>query len=234
MAAAIGRLEPERSQRDHWELEWLVKAGEGGAWQEELNRSGHPLTVDGPGKLRHLREAGRRLPRPLRVTPWVVIRGRPEWNEGEWALIAQCAEVAGRVVLDWEPREPNGLYWNGPTEPAALLDQYIEPLLRRVRARAPAADLELDTLPRKSDAQKLGGQAVVKTFLQHVSSASWQCYDLLDPRGMNVAAAMAQVNAWAPPGWQFRIPVVQRSRIGAWADTPFCAHGMEVWHLDGD
>ena len=33
---------------------------------------------------------------------------------------------------------------------------------------------------------------------------------------------------------EYFIPLVQRSRIGDWAPTIYAAHGLQVWHLDGD
>ncbi len=211
-----------------WTHEWLVKAGEGGTWQGTWDS--HPLALDGPDKLRSLRQQGERLDPPLVVTPYVVVRGRPEWNEAEWEQIAACADVADRVVLNLEP---GSQYWNGPKDPTGVREQYLEPMLERVRSRAPRAKLELCAIPRQWVVDELGGRESLRAWLESVSSASWECYDAAAP-DLDVGKSLTRVTGWGGHETAYRIPVVQRSRIAAWADTPLCRPGFQVWHLDGD
>jgi hypothetical protein len=172
---------------------------------------------------------------PLLVTPYIIVRGRSEWNTAEWDQIARCAAVTGRVVLNLEPGET---YWNGPTKQVELQSWYLGPMRARVQALAPAARLELCAIPRQWVVDALGGVASIGGWLQATQSASWECYDAVAP-DLDVALAMARVKQWADQtgfhgGAHFRIPLVQRSRIQAWANTEYASNGLQVWHLDGD
>src|ERR1051326_1079876 len=96
IAAAVFALVPPGS----WdEVELLLKAGEGGSWQAAFDP--HPLAINSPMGLLERVQDGRAV--GLRVSPYVVVRGRPEWMAGEVQMIRQCVEVAGRCVLNVEP-----------------------------------------------------------------------------------------------------------------------------------
>ena len=223
--AAVQELNP---YPERWAPEWLVKAGEAGTWQ--LAWDSHPLAISGPEDLRALYERGQEI--GLLVTPYVIVRGRAEWNAGEWAQIAACAEITGRVVLNLEdgPR-----YWNGPTRAWALAAEYLAPLRERLPA---GAQLELCAIPRNHVVHSLGGPAAIAAWLSLCTSCSWECYDAIAP-DLDVAASMERVAGWFNLAGvalrpEYFIPLVQRSRIGDWAPTIYAAHGLQVWHLDGD
>jgi len=201
-------------------LEWLVKAGEGGDWQSRWDT--HPLAVSGPARLGELVAEGYQL--GVRVVPYVVVRGREDWLGAELAQVEACARVAERVVLNLEP---GASYFNG-TPSVGWVESFFFGL------GLDPAKLELCAIPRSMAAAYLGGPAVMQSWLAHASRASWECYDAA-AADLSPDRALQLVDQWgAPPGPQYRIPVVQRSRIGAWCDSPLAGGGMEVWHLDGD
>ncbi len=179
----------------------------------------HPLAVSGPARLAALVALGQDL--GVRVVPYVVVRGRSEWLHAERRQIQQCAYAAERVVLNLEPGAP---YFNG--EPRV---DWVASYLDGV-----AGELELCAIPRAWSTSYLGGPAVLQAWLAHVSRASWECYNA-EAADLSPDRALQLVDSWGvPAGPQYRIPVVQRSRIGAWCDSPLAGGGMEVWHLDGD
>lgn len=229
-----------------WSLEWLVKAGEGGSWQGTWDQ--HPLAIDSPRTLRALFLEGRGLRPRLLVTPYVVVRGRAEWNEAEREQVAACAAATGRVVLNLEPGDH---YWGGPTQPSLLRQDYLAPLEARLRqalraARRRTASVELCAIPRRAAIEALGGVEAITAWLEFCAlfhgSAAWETYDAASPHAdgetwecLDVAHAFARLEAlgvWGDPQW--RIPVVQRSRVAAWARTAYARRGLQVWHLDGD
>jgi len=210
-----------------------VKAGEAGTYQATWDN--HPMAIDGPARLKTLFDQGKAMNPPLIVTPYVIVRGRAEWNTAEWDQIARCAAVTGRVVLNLEPGEA---YWNGPTRLIELQSWYLGPLRARLQALAPTARVELCAIPRQWVIDELGGVATLGAWLSAAQSASWECYDAIAP-DLDVAKAISRVDGWAAQtgltrGRHYRIPLVQRSRIQAWANTEYAADGMQVWHLDGD
>jgi hypothetical protein len=138
-------------------------------------------------------------------------------------------------VLNLEPRGvSNGkeFYWNGPTDPRGVRDQYLSPLLQH----APREALELACIPRDWVIGALGGPETLRTWLEHVGSASWECYDVIAPQDLNPDVAMPRVERCMPSvaGPDFRIIIVQQSRIDAWAGGHWAVPGLQVWHLDGD
>jgi len=201
-------------------LEWLVKAGEGGDWQSRWDP--HHLAVSGPARLGELVAEGEQL--GLRVVPYVVVRGRADWLDAELAQVEACARVAERVVLNLEP---GASYFNG-TPTLDWVNGYF------ARLGVASEKLELCAIPRTLAASYLGGPAVMQSWLAHASRASWECYDAA-AADLSPDRALQLVDQWgAPAGQQYRVPVVQRSRIGAWCDTELAAGGMACWHLDGD
>lgn len=233
IAEAIGDLAPSVG----WRFEWLVKAGEAGTWQATWDS--HPMAVSGPEKLADLIAQGREF--GLEVVPYVIVRGRPSWRTAEWVQIAECAAVASRTVLNLEPGDH---YWDGPTQVGQLDQDYLQPLRQRIDARAPGAPLELCAIPRERVINELGGRATIRAWLRAAQSASWECYDAASPHRdgetyecLDVAHSMQRVENWLPEELrrsEYRIPLVQRSRIHAWSDTEYAAAGLQVWHLDGD
>lgn len=227
IAEAVRYLAPANMP---WRLEWLVKAGEGGSYQAQYLHpkwgDPHPLAIDSADKLAILVEYGRS--EGLRVVPYFIVRGKAEWNPSEWQQIADCASITGKVVLNLEP---GAEYWNGPTSPNNLRGGYLEPLQRML---PPNAELELACIPRVWVFQTLGGAAAINTWLTFCKWASWECYDAVanDLRVDDSMAVLDQLEVPNEPN--YRIPIVQRSRIEYWAESEFCANGMEVWHLDGD
>lgn len=246
---ALLALRPPHMQR--FSLEWLVKAGEGGSYQARgLHQSWgdpHPLAIDGPATLRRLYLAGQRLRPRLYVTPYVVVRGRPDWNQAEWTQIAACAAVAKRVVLNLED---GPAYWGGPTDPESLRAEYLWPLAYAIREAETVGrrrvSVELCAIPRLGVLEHLGGVPAILTWLEFCAqfrgSASWECYDAASPHRdgeryecLDVAHSFERLEGagvWGDAQW--RIPVVQRSRIGAWASTKHARRGLQVWHLGGD
>ena len=214
------------------QLEWIVKAGEGGTWQSAWDSN--PLAISGPDQLATLYTQGKAL--KLKVTPYVVIRGRPEWNDAEWQQIAQCVQVCRRVVLNLEPGDE---YWNGPTDPTDLNNNYIAPMWNAIQAvvtrrQLGVAQLELACIPRQSAVDTLGGVPCLQAWQQGVNAMSWECYDATAP-DLAVDASIARVQAWLPNlSKGFYRPIVQQSRIDAWSHTKYADSGLEVWHLDGD
>jgi hypothetical protein len=227
---AVHTLNPFPRNRA-WHEEWLIKAGEGGTWQSDLGDS-HPLALSGPDSLQERVAQGVRY--KLHVIPYVVIRGKPAWDQDEWNQITDCARLADRVVLNLEP---GAQYWDGPTAQQELFDQYINPLLDQL-STLPSYQLEVCMIPRQWTQDVLGGEPCWAAWVSKAQRVSYECYDAT-AADLDVAASIARVQQWAADtGWggnpEDLIPVVQQSRIGAWATTSYCKHGFEVWHLDGD
>lgn len=209
------------------EIEFLMKAGEGGSWQGAFDP--HPLAPNGPDELLHYVEAARDF--GMRVTPYVVVRGRPEWIAGEWAHIKQCVDIAGRCVLNVEPGAP---YWNGRNDSPTIYG-YLHGI------HVPPEALEVCLIPRQTQVNELGGAACIQAWTDpaYVGSASWETYGVAagisGPTSLLVNEAIPRLDAWGVPADpHYRIPVVQRSERAQWADTPWTAGGMQVWYLDGD
>lgn len=201
-------------------VEWWIKAGEGGSWEGEWDL--HQLALGGPDDLLNrclqMRDLGARL------VPWVVLRGRPEWEAGEFEVIRDCTRISGACALNLEPGDS---YWNGPTTPGAV----SEWLGRLGVARD---SLWLTAIPRTTATDALGGPETMKAWLAGVAGASWECYDATS-MDLSPDLALPRVAAWntdASP-WK-QIPIVQRSRIGAWQDSHWATLAMQVWTLGGD
>jgi hypothetical protein len=209
------------------EVELLLKAGEGGTWQSAFDP--HPLALSGPTMLAaHIATADGYA---LRITPYVVVRGRGDWLAGEQAQIRQCVQVARRCILNVEPGAP---YWNGPNDPG-----FIRGYLRGIGVQASA--LEVCLIPRQTQVDELGGAACIRAWTDPalVGAASWETYGMAAPGygrdSLQVDAAIPRLDGWGvPPAPQYRIPLVQRDERDRWTDTPWCAAGLAVWHLDGN
>lgn len=217
--------EPYKDQFD--QVEWYPKAGEGGSWQA---RYLHPtwgdsssLAIDGIARIRDMQDIGKAYRIP--VIPYVVIRGRNEWNEQEWTQIAQIGRACGRVILNLEPGVE---YWNGPTDV-----QGVSRWWDNLRARTGDAVLEVACIPRASVARAFGGTNVMAEWIRRADRFTWECYDAiasdLGPESLKL------VKDWYPDaGPEKLIPIVQRNRIRAWSGLPQSGYGMQVWHLDGN
>jgi hypothetical protein len=230
VAAAVRALCPQ----GRWYLEWLVKAGEVD-WQSRWDS--HPLAIDGPAKLKALYQEGRRLRPALKVTPYFVIRGRPQWIAEEHQKIALAASITGRVVLNLEEGER---YWNGPTDPEQLRCEYLDPLARMIRTLAPRrrVQIQIGAIPREWVVRELGGDPAIDEWARFAGAMSWECYGAA-ARDLMPDVAMARVRQWLSDvpkakGPAYYVPIVQRSMIAQWAGSPECRDGMEVWHLGGD
>lgn len=207
------------------EIELLIKAGEGGTWQAAFDS--HPLAPSGPFSLTQTVAQGKAL--GLRITPYVVVRGRPSWAPLEQHMIRECVYAADRCVLNVEP---GAAYWNGPNDPA-----YIRGYLRK--AGVPASTLEVCMIPRFTQVAELGGMACLQAWTDPalVGGASWETYGISagvsGPTSLLVDEAIPRLDGWGVPrDPRFRIPVVQRDERDRWASTIWCAQGMQVWNLD--
>ncbi len=225
--AAIKALVPN----GNYALEWLVKAGEGGTYQATWDSS--PLAIDGPAKIKSLCDEGAAL--GLTVTPYFVIRGKPEWIPAEITQIAAAAGAAGRLVLNLEP---GNQYWDGPTDAPTLTTTYLAPLKAAILAASPDCVIEVAGIPRQWCVDTLGVANTLDAWAIFANRMAWECYDSEAP-DLDVAASMDRVRVWLAPvgsaqGEGYHIPIVQRSRIGAWAGTPYASAGVEVWCLDSD
>lgn len=209
------------------QVELLLKAGEGGSWQSAFDS--HPLAPRDSAHLAGL--VAEALTFGLRITPYVVTRGRSGWIAGEQAMVSACVAVAGRCVLNTEPGSP---YWNGPNDPA-----FIRSYIRGCGVSADA--LEVCMIPRAGQVAELGGAACIQAWTDPalVGSASWETYGVSagqpGPTSLLVNEAIPRLDGWGvPPGPQYRIPVCQRSELSRWADTQWAAYGLACWYLDGD
>lgn len=216
VADAIKRLVPWPTPQ----LEWYLKAGEGGSWEAEWDK--HPLAIGAAQDLQHRVMVMAHL--GIRVVPWVVVRGRPEWAEGEYEMIRACSEIAGSCVLNLEPGRQ---YWVGPTDPEGVAE-WID------RIGVGPESLWLTAIPRHSATAELGGPETMRAWLDRVGGASWECYDATAP-DLAPDLALPRVDAWdlSMSPWR-RIPVIQRSRLNTWADTEFANLALQCWHLGGD
>jgi hypothetical protein len=209
------------------EIELLLKAGEGGTYQAAFDS--HRLAIDGPVRLlSHIQAA---KPLGLRITPYVVVRARSAWIAGEQQMIRQCVRVAGRCVLNVEPGAP---YYNGPNDPG-----FIRGYLAGIGVDP--STLEVCLIPRQTQIDELGGPACIQAWTDPtlVGGASWETYDGVAPGtgadSLRPDVAIPRLDQWGvPPDLRYRLCVVQRNRIGAWAETIWAAQGLEAWHLDGD
>lgn len=208
------------------EVEVLLKAGEGGSWQSQFDS--HPLAISGTVSLALLVADGKA--HGLRISPYVVVRARPQWIVGEQTVIRHCVNAAGRCVLNVEPGTP---YYNGPNDPAFIKSFYDG-------IGVPKETLEACLIPRAGQVAELGGAKCVYAWTSNAGSASWECYGIVagisGPTSLLVDEAIPRIDTfgWAPPGLQYRIPLVQRPEIGRWAPTIWAAAGLQAWHLTGD
>ena len=216
------------------EVEFLVKAGEGGSWQQSL--SWHPLHISGPASLQQWMSVG--AARGIRVTPYVVVRGRgsrwpsQDWRVPEQAQIRECCRVAGRCVMNLEPSVQ--LYWGGPFDAAGIVEYLVD-------IGVAPEQLEVAAIPRQGQVTELGGAAAIEawTATGHVSRASWECYGITagvpGETSLLVNEAIPRLDRWSVPAApEFRIPIVQRDERSRWADTQWTTAGMQVWYLDGN
>jgi hypothetical protein len=216
------------------EVELLVKAGEGGSWQSAFDPN--PLAISSATDLAQMIEMAAQY--GVRVSPYIVARGRPEWVEGEQRMIRDCVRIARRCNVNVEPGAP---YWNGPKDPL-----YIRGYL--AGADVPANTLEVTLIPRFTQVAELGGAACIQAWTDPtlVGSASWETYGLTagisGPTSLLVDEAIPRLDNWGvPPEPQYRIPIpsamsgcVGRAhrgaptacRSGGWAGTderwPLC------------
>jgi hypothetical protein len=225
---AISGLLPD----GQWQREWIVKAGEGGSYQARFLHpswgDSHSLAISSADDLADRIAEGNRY--GLVVTPYITIRGRPEWLSGELTQIAECAAVSERVILNLEP---GAEFWNGPTSPIWVSNNYIKPLSKLLPANAA---IELAAIPRDWVFRALGGVDTMDAWLSGCKYASWECYDGV-ATDLRVDDSFARLSRWLGPDYQsanYRIPIVQRNRCAYWAATEYAANGLEVWHLDGD
>lgn len=209
------------------EVELLLKAGEGGSWQSMFDS--HPLAPSGAQHLATIVADGAHY--GVRITPYVVVRGRTTWVGPEQDHMRTCAQVAGSVLLNVEPGAP---YWNGPNDPG-FIRGYIK------GTGLPKEKIRVCLIPRQGQVNELGGAECIAAWTDStlVGGASWETYGVTagisGPSSLLVNEAIPRLDGWgvsAEP--QYRIPVVQRSERHRWAETPWCAAGMEVWYLDGD
>lgn len=224
MADALRALLPA-GQWD--ELELLMKAGEGGSWQSAFDP--HPLAISGVQALEQRIAEGAAA--GIRITPYVVVRAKPGWVAGEQMMIRQCVRIAGRCILNVEPGAP---YYNGPLDPG-FIRGYLS------GCNAPAQALEVCMIPRAAQVAELGGVACLQAWTdpELVGGASWECYSLdaggFGPTSLRPDVAIPRLDGWGvPSGLQYRIPVLQRSDLGNWVETIWCAQGAQCWWLDGD
>lgn len=241
IAQAVRSLKPKDY---HATPEWLVKAGEFGSWQSTWDNS--RFAVDGPQKITDLHNqtieaAG------VRTTPYVVLRSNESFGPltTEWEFIYQCAQATPHhwVVCNLEP---GLLYWNGPVDLPSLDDHYIGPMWEYLKQRCQddgwdvsAIHLEVTCIPRQGVINQLGGDEVMRHWLQGMNSASWECYGIIapgeSPDSLTVDAAIPRVDAWAPDTrGRWRIPLVQRDEVQTWYRERWARYGMQVWHLDGN
>jgi hypothetical protein len=209
-------------------VELYLKAGEGGTWQSAWDSS--PLALSGPASLEARIRQG--LEHGIRIIPYVVVRGRTAWLTPEQVQIKQCADIAGRCVLNLEP---GAQYWNGPNNPTYIKETYLAPI------GVSPDKLQLCAIPRLGQVVELGGPECLRAWTnpQYVGSASWETYGIVAPSpgltSLLVSEAIPRLDQWGiTPGWEYRIPCVQRGEITRWSGTDWCEHAMEVWHLDGN
>lgn len=209
------------------EIELFMKAGEGGTWQSAFDP--HPLAINGWIKLlSHIQAAEQYA---VRITPYVVVRGRSEWVGPEQTLINQCVKVADRCNLNVEP---GSQYWNGPNDPA-----YIRAYLSGIGVQA--SKLETTLIPRQAQVDELGGPACIQAWTDPalVGSASWETYGLSapgpGPTSLAVSDAIPRLEGWGVPSDpRYQIPIPQRAERDRWAETQWCKAGMQIWWLDGN
>ncbi len=160
-------------RRTTWREEWLVKAGEGGTWQAALGDN-HQLALSGPSKLADLVQEGLTLRGKLNVIPYVVIRGRPEWDDAEHQQIVDCCQVAQRCILNLEP---GAQYWDGPIDQQQLFNEYINPLLDRLNISLGANNWQLEVcmIPRQWTQDVLGGEPAWAAWVSKVQRVSYEC-----------------------------------------------------------
>lgn len=228
LESIIGRVHALTPPGD-WSVEWFPKAGEGGSWQSALS---DPRGLSGPAMLAAW--VARGLALGARVAPYVVVRGRPEWNAIEWEQIGACAAEAGKVVLNLEPPGGGRFYWNGPTTPA-YIQQYCDGFREAMqRHGAASADVSLCYIPRRGQVDELGGDAALRVWIRNVTMASGECYEDAPAPALAPGYAIPNIMARYSEDPRKLIPCVQRSMIGRYADSAWAAAGMEVWHLDGN
>lgn len=208
------------------EVEFLMKAGEGGTWQGAFDS--HPLAPRGPNDLIDYVQVARDF--GMRVSPYVVVRGRREWLAAEQVMIEKCCAIAGRCNLNVEPGTP---YWNGPNDPDFIRDY--------LRGSGPRDALEVTLIPRLSQVNELGGRACIAAWTDPtlVGSASWECYGvsapISGPTSLLVDEAIPRLDGWGVPAdLHYRIPICQRSERARWAETIWAAGGLQIWFLDSD
>lgn len=222
-----------------WErVEVLMKAGEGGSWQAQSLHPNwgdpHPLAIDsGQSIAQRDREAQQY---GCRVVPYVVIRGHgplypaQDWSAGEQAQVRACYDAVGRVIINLEPGRQ---YYAGPLDEAGI-GAYVDGY------RVPPEGLEVCAIPRTGQVHELGGSESIYAFTSRCGSATWECYGITapisGPTSLLVDEAIPRVTryGWAPPGDQYRIPVVQRGEIERWAHTDWVKPGMQVWYMEGN
>lgn len=219
VAEAVKALSPDQA----WGLEWFPKAGEGGTWQSAWDSS--PLAISGPAHLSDL-AAEMRIEHGIRLVPYVVIRGRPEWREAEMEQIRQCVLAAGMCILNLEPGSD---YWNGPTDVGGVHHWFTSLDVAEDK-------LWLCAIPRQSAVNELGGDDVMRVWASegNVAGVSWECYEDAPAPDLAPGGALERAKAWvAVRNYEWGlIPVIQRSMIDRYKDWP--SPSIQVWTLDGN
>jgi len=209
------------------EVELLLKAGEGGSWQSSFDS--HPLALNGPTNLAsHIavaKVAG------VRITPYVVVRGRVAWMTDEQSQIRQCAATCGRCVLNVEPGAP---YYNGANDPG-FIRNYL------AGCNVPGGALEVCLIPRQTQVNELGGGTCIQAWTHpaQIVRACWETYGLSAPppapRSLRVDWDIPRLDAWGvPQALRYRVPVCQRDERDIWAPTIWAAAGLQLWNLDSN
>jgi hypothetical protein len=214
---AVRALCPEP---DACDLEWWPKAGEVD-WQSAFDP--HPLAISGPEELG--RHHARMSELGVRLVPYVVVRGRPEWQDREQAMIRACVQYTGVCCLNLEPGTQ---YWNGATSPGGV-QLWLDAL------GVPPDNLWLCPIPRRWVIDTLGGPATMRTWMAACAGTSWQCYEDAPAPDLAPDRALPLVDEWAPNDspWH-RIALVQRSMVQRYWDHPRMQLAMQVWHLAGN
>lgn len=205
---------------DETTLEWYVKAGEGGTWQRTWDD--HPLAPSSGDNLAQLHQNAQHF--NLGVVPYVVVRGRPEWQAAEQQQIRECVQATGHCILNLES---GGAYWNGPTDPGgvqAWFDQLgVDP-----------ARLWLTTIPRYWVLEELGGVETLKVWMRNCAGTSWECYGAIAPDLKADVAIPRMQQLFGEFGPWYFIAAVNRSEIATWAGTPYATPALQAWQLYGD
>lgn len=190
--------------------QWIVKAGEGGAYQTQFDPS--PLAIKSAGHLAQVK--GIMAGYGVDVQPYLNVRGT--WMNVELEQFKAVYDAVGFVIVHLEP----GQYYYDPNVNQA---QYVAELWNRI----PGEGMELVSIPRTNSYLDLKLWSGVGHY------AAWETYgDVAADLEPNVA--LPRVDYGKGPAYQ--IPIVQRSmlnRMGDWQHW-IKGYGFQVWYIDGD